>query len=190
MTPVLTIRDLSVDYAGAHPVHAVSQVDLELRRGELLGLAGESGCGKSTLAYAITRLLRPPAEVTAGSVTYSPSDGTEVDVFGLTGEELRRFRWKQVAMVFQGAMNALNPVITIRAQLEDVLVAHEPGLSKIERRRRCGELLELVGVDRRRLKAYPHELSGGMRQRVTIAMALALHPPVMTPGARSSRVIA
>jgi oligopeptide/dipeptide ABC transporter ATP-binding protein len=177
--PVLSIRDLSVDYAGAYPVHAVSEVDLELHRGELLGLAGESGCGKSTLAYAITRLLRPPAEVKSGSVTFRGPDGAEVDVFALGGEELRRFRWKRIAMVFQGAMNALNPVITVRSQLEDVLDAHEPGLSKQERRRRCGELLELVGVDRGRLRSYPHELSGGMRQRVTIAMALALRPPVM-----------
>ncbi|HEV8559315.1 MAG TPA: ABC transporter ATP-binding protein [Actinophytocola sp.] len=179
MTAVLSVRDLTVDYAGAHPVHAVSEVDLELHRGELLGLAGESGCGKSTLAYAMTRLLRPPAEVRSGTVTFREPGGDEIDVFGLGGEELRRFRWKRVAMVFQGAMNALNPVISVRSQLEDVLDAHEPGLSKQERRRRCAELLELVGVDRRRLTSYPHELSGGMRQRVTIAMALALRPPVM-----------
>jgi peptide/nickel transport system ATP-binding protein len=176
MTAVLTIGDLSVDYAGS--VHAVSDVDLELRRGEVLGLAGESGCGKSTLAYAVTRLLRPPGVVTSGSVTFHGPDG-DVDVFSLEGEELRRFRWKRIAMVFQGAMNALNPVLTVRSQLEDVLEAHDPGLSKQGRRLRSGELLELVGVDRGRLRAYPHELSGGMRQRVTIAMALALRPPVM-----------
>jgi peptide/nickel transport system ATP-binding protein len=176
---VLTVRSLDVDYLGARPVHAVRDVELTLDRGEVLGLAGESGCGKSTLAYAINRLLRPPARVARGSITFQPKEGPEIDVLALEGEPLRAFRWKSVAMVFQGAMNALNPVISIRAQLEDVFTAHEPAMTKQQRRQRCGELLELVGVSANRLSSYPHELSGGMRQRVMIAMALALNPDVM-----------
>jgi peptide/nickel transport system ATP-binding protein len=177
--PVLTVRGLSVDYVLADPVHAVREVDLELRRGEIVGLAGESGCGKSTLAYAVNRLLRPPAEVVAGQVTFHDGTAGDIDLLRLRGEELRRFRWRRMAIVFQGAMNALNPVLTVQAQFDDLLGAHRPELGKVARRQRAGELLELVAVDPRRVGSYPHELSGGMRQRVMIAMALALNPDVV-----------
>ncbi|WP_391653694.1 dipeptide/oligopeptide/nickel ABC transporter permease/ATP-binding protein [Streptomyces tamarix] len=177
--PVLTVERLNVVYGGETPVHAVKDVSFVLGRGEILGLAGESGCGKTTLAYAINRLHRPPAEVASGSVTFHDRDGTDVDVLGLESEELRRFRWAKLSMVFQGAMNALNPVISVHAQLDDVLTTHRPGMTRAERRERCAEVLRLVGVDPRRLDSYPHELSGGMRQRVMIAMALLLDPQVM-----------
>ena len=176
---VLTIDDVSVDYLVDEPVHAVRNVSLELARGEVLGLAGESGCGKSTLAYAVTRLLKPPALVTGGRIEFHSREGYAVDLTAIHGEDLRQFRWDKVAMVFQGAMNSLNPVINVQAQLEDVFSTHRPEMKKAERRRRAGELLERVGVDRARLKAFPHELSGGMRQRVMIAMALALEPQVL-----------
>ncbi|MBT8226961.1 MAG: ABC transporter ATP-binding protein [Dactylosporangium sp.] len=176
---VLTVRDLSVTYQVDRPVHAVRSVSLALRRGEILGLAGESGCGKTTLAYAVNRLHRPPAEITAGTVTFHDRNGDDVDVLALGTEQLRAFRWSELSMVFQGAMNALNPVLTIRAQLEDVLTTHRPQLSRRQRRARCREVLTLVGVDPRRLRAYPHELSGGMRQRVMIAMALLLDPQIV-----------
>ncbi len=176
---VLTVEHLSVVYQGPSPVHAVRDVSFTLRRGEILGLAGESGCGKTTLAYAVNRLHRPPAEVTSGSVTFHDRDGADVDVLALEPEELRAFRWSKLSMVFQGAMNALNPVITIGAQLDDVLITHRPDMSRDERRQRCAEVLELVGVDPRRLGSFAHELSGGMRQRVMIAMALLLDPQVM-----------
>lgn len=177
--PVLTVEDFSVEYQALSVVQAVQEVSLTLGRGEVLGLAGESGCGKSTLAYGINRLLKPPAVTTGGSVRFHGADGDDVDVRSLAGEQLRRFRWEQVSMVFQGAMNSLNPVKRIRAQLEDVFTTHRPQMSREERRTRCGDLLERVGVDRRRLESFPHELSGGMRQRVMIAMAMALDPQVM-----------
>jgi peptide/nickel transport system ATP-binding protein len=177
--PVITIDDFSVDYAGQVTTHAVKNVSLTLGRGEILGLAGESGCGKSTLAYGITRLLKPPALITSGSATFHSREGWSADLSTLSGEELRQFRWDKISMVFQGAMNSLNPVISIQAQLEDVFTTHRPELSRAERVQKCGDLLERVGVDRSRLKSFPHELSGGMRQRVMIAMAMALDPQVM-----------
>ncbi|HKT03068.1 MAG TPA: ABC transporter ATP-binding protein [Rugosimonospora sp.] len=177
---VLSVRDVAVDYAGARTVHAVRGVSFDLARGEVLGIAGESGCGKSTLAYAITRLLRPPARLVGGSMEFHPPGGGEpVDLTALAGEELRMFRWRRVAMVFQGAMNALNPVLSVRAQLADVLRAHMPELGRRQRAQRCRELLDLVGIEANRMSAYPHELSGGMRQRVMIAMAMALQPDVV-----------
>lgn len=177
--PVLTIEDFSVEYKGDRVVKAVKNVNLTLGRGEILGLAGESGCGKSTLAYGINRLLKPPAVITGGSAHFHSREGYAIDLNELTGEELRAFRWDKIAMVFQGAMNSLNPVISIQRQMEDIFATHRPELSKKDRRRRCGDLLERVGVDRARLRSYPHELSGGMRQRVMIAMAMALDPQVM-----------
>jgi peptide/nickel transport system ATP-binding protein len=177
--PVLTIENLSVDYLGERTVHAVKNVTLSLGRGEILGLAGESGCGKSTLAYGVNRLLKPPGLITSGTAEFHSREGDTIDLGTLAGEELRAFRWDKISMVFQGAMNSLNPVISIRAQMEDIFTAHRPQMGRKERRARCGDLLERVGVDRLRLRSFPHELSGGMRQRVMIAMAMALGPQVM-----------
>ncbi|WP_152365580.1 ABC transporter ATP-binding protein [Microlunatus speluncae] len=178
--PVLTVRDLTIDYLVAEPVHAVKAATFELRQGEILGLAGESGCGKTTLAYGLNQLHRPPAAITAGSVIFHDADsGRDIDVLALAGKELRSFRWSKVSMVFQGAMNSLNPVISVRAQLTDVIATHRPELGREDRLRRAEELLELVGVDPRRITSFAHELSGGMRQRVMIAMALALDPQLM-----------
>lgn len=176
---LLTVRDFSVVYDVNPPVEAVKNVTLELERGEILGLAGESGCGKTTLAYGIQRLLRAPAVITGGTVVFHDASGNDIDINALGTEEMRRFRWDKVSMVFQGAMNALNPVATIGAQLDDVFLVHRPDLSKRERRSACEELLEIVAVGRDRIRSYAHELSGGMRQRVMIAMALALRPQLM-----------
>lgn len=177
--PVLEASNVSVTYLVEPPVHAVKNVDLVLNRGEILGLAGESGCGKSTLAYGINRLLKPPAVLSSGHVVFHDRDGTDIDVTALSGEQLRAFRWKKISMVFQGAMNALNPVLSVRAQLFDVFATHRPGMSKKEKEETSRRLLKIVGVDPERINSFAHELSGGMRQRVMIAMALALNPQVM-----------
>ena len=176
---LLSIKDFSVVYDVDPPVEAVTNVTLELRRGEILGLAGESGCGKTTLAYGVQRLLKPPAVITSGSVVLHDADGSDIDVNALDPDEMRRFRWDKVSMVFQGAMNALNPVVPIGKQLGDVFEVHRPGLSRGERTDAVKELLEIVKVGAQRIRSYPHELSGGMRQRVMIAMALALRPQLM-----------
>ena len=164
----------TVEYGvGAKRARAVDGVDLTIHEGEIVGLAGESGCGKTTIANAVMQLLRPPARITGGSILFQGEN-----LLGKSTEELRRFRWRNVSMVLQSAMNALNPVMRVGDQFVDAMRAHE----RIDRRRalvRTGELLELVGIDRRRARAYPHELSGGMRQRVIIAMALALRPELI-----------
>ena len=167
---LVELRGLVVEYGR---VRAVDGVDLDILEGEVLGLAGESGCGKSTVANALMQILRPPARVVDGSIRFQGDE-----LIGRSKEELRRFRWRNVAMVFQSAMNALNPVMRIGDQFVDAMQAHE----KIDRKRalaRAGELLEAVGIDRSRLRAYPHELSGGMRQRVIIGMALSLNPELL-----------
>lgn len=176
---LLTVSDFSVTYDVQPPVAAVREVSIALRRGEILGLAGESGCGKTTLAYGVQRLLKDPAVITGGSAIFHDADGTDVDLIHLDEAAMRDFRWNKVSMVFQGAMNALNPVISVGDQLDDVFRAHRPKMSRRQRRQECGQLLEIVGVGTDRLRSFPHELSGGMRQRVMIAMALALRPQLM-----------
>ena len=176
---VLTARNVSIEYEVDPPVKAVRDVSLTLHRGEILGLAGESGCGKTTLAYGMNRLLKAPALMTDGEIVFHDRDGHDIDVVGLDGDGLRAFRWDKISMVFQGAMNSLNPVISVRAQIFDIFDTHRPGMSKKAKQERAEELLTLVGVDPNRLTSFPHELSGGMRQRMMIAMALALDPQVM-----------
>jgi peptide/nickel transport system ATP-binding protein len=170
---LVDVRGLHVDYGVARPVHAVDGVDLQIRAGEIVGLAGESGCGKSTVANAIMQILRPPARITGGSVFFRGED-----IVGKSPEQLRKFRWRNVSMVFQSAMNALNPVMRVGAQFVDMMQAHER-ISRRESLDRAGKLLDLVGIDPRRVNSYPHQLSGGMRQRVIIAMALALEPELV-----------
>lgn len=177
--PILVIQGLSVDYGyDEHPTHVLRHLDLTLGRGEILGLAGESGCGKSTLAYAATRLLPPPGLITGGSVLFQGPTGP-MDILRLSDAALRASRWRDTAIVFQGAMNSLNPVFTVGQQICDAIAAHVPGSTRASRKARAAELLDTVGISADRLRSYPHQLSGGMRQRVMIAMALALDPSIL-----------
>jgi peptide/nickel transport system ATP-binding protein len=171
---VLEVTGLTVEYAtAAGPVRAVDDVDLAVGPGEFLGVVGESGCGKSTMLFAIARLLSPPAEITAGSVRFAGRD-----LVTMTDKELSVLRWKDLSVVMQSAMNALNPVTSIGAQFKDTMVAH--GMkSRDEIHARSVEVLGLVGIDPIHLRSYPHQLSGGMRQRAMIAMALLFTPDLV-----------
>jgi peptide/nickel transport system ATP-binding protein len=172
--PLLDVQSLCVDYVTDDgPVRAVDEVSLEVGRGEVLGLAGESGSGKSTLAQAVMRLLPPPGVITGGRVLLEG-----VDLLGLDEDALRRVRWRRVSMVFQSALDALNPVLSIGEQLEDALVAHAVAKGR-GARDQAASLLEMVALPADALERFPHQLSGGMRQRVGIAMALALEPAVV-----------
>jgi peptide/nickel transport system ATP-binding protein len=172
--PILDVQDLSVDYlTDRGAVRAVDQVSFTLGAGEFLGVVGESGCGKSTLLFAIAQLLAPPAEVAGGSVTFRGQS-----LVGLTDRELAAVRWKDLSVVMQSAMNALNPVKSIGAQFRDAMRAHGTG-GRSEIADRSAEVLRMVGIDPVHLKSYPHQLSGGMRQRAMIAMAMLFTPELV-----------
>jgi peptide/nickel transport system ATP-binding protein len=172
--PLLDVRNLQVEFrTDRGPVRAVDNVSFSIKPGEVLGLAGESGSGKSTIALAIMRVLKSPAVITGGSVRFRNRD-----ILAMNDEDLEQFRWRDVSMVFQSAMNSLNPVMTIGDQIIDAIEAHTKTTKK-EARDRAAHLLNLVGIDSRRIDSYPHQLSGGMRQRAVIATALALDPPLM-----------
>ena len=171
---VLEVSDLSVEYAmEGGTVRAVDSVSFDLEPGEFLGVVGESGCGKSTLLFAIAQLLVPPADITGGSVVFRGHN-----MVGLTDRQLAAVRWKDLSVVMQSAMNALNPVKSIAAQFKDAMHAHGV-TSKHEIADRSAEVLAMVGIDPVHLKSYPHQLSGGMRQRSMIAMALLLTPELV-----------
>jgi peptide/nickel transport system ATP-binding protein len=171
---LLEINNLCVDYVSPNGVaRAVNDVTLQIKPGETLGIAGESGCGKSTLAFAIARLHKAPALISEGEILYK---GT--DILKMNDKALRAFRWNETSVVFQSAMNSLNPVITIGEQLTDVILAHKK-VTPQEAHDKAVELLAIVGMPGDRLKSFPHQLSGGMRQRVVIAIALALEPKLI-----------
>jgi peptide/nickel transport system ATP-binding protein len=163
-----------VEYAGeSGSVQAVDRVTLDVVQGEFLGIVGESGCGKSTLLFAVARLLSPPAEIVHGDVIF---DGK--NLVHMREKQLRHLRWRDYSVVMQSAMNALNPVMSIGSQLADAINAHGK-VSRRDARRRGASVLQLVGIDPIHLDSYPHQLSGGMRQRAMIAMALLFTPDLI-----------
>jgi peptide/nickel transport system ATP-binding protein len=182
---VLEVKDLSVDYGwGDNVVRAVNSVSLDVHRSQILGIAGESGSGKSTLVYGLTRLLRAPGVIAGGDVKLNlgkDEQGNEIsiDLLKANEKDLRKIRWSQVSIVLQSALSALNPVLRISKEFEEILKTHRPGMSRAERRARAVELLKMVGLEEDRLARYPHELSGGQRQRIMIALALALDPQLV-----------
>ncbi|MCS6835284.1 MAG: ABC transporter ATP-binding protein [Anaerolineae bacterium] len=177
-TPVLEVRDLRIYYETPKgDVHAVDGISFVLYQGETLGLVGESGCGKSTAAMGILQLITPPGRIVSGQVLM---DG--VDLLKLDERTLRQMRWSRLALVPQGAMNSLNPTMRVHQQIEDVIRQHQTKTKTFDRSQlkpRILELLSWVGLPERVYDMYPHELSGGMKQRVCIAMAVALHPGVI-----------
>ncbi len=173
--PLLRVRHLSTDFVSAEGqvAHALDDVSFDVHPGETLGLVGESGCGKTTTMMSLMRLLPSAGRITRGQVLY---DGQ--DLLALTQREMRRYRWKEMAMVFQSAMNALNPVYTVGDQIREAIVLHGM-MDKANANKRVEELLDLVGIAKARKNQYPHQYSGGMRQRAMIAMALACKPRLL-----------
>ena len=170
----LHIKDLNVEYIlkkGSHP--AVKNISFQVEQGEIFGLVGESGSGKSTVVQALISTLPPPAVITGGEVIID-----KIDVLSLSAIEVKKYRWKQISIVMQSALNALNPVMTVEDQIKDVLEIHK-NIAGIKADEKVEQLLRLVDVSRENAKSYPHQLSGGMRQRIVIAIALALTPPLI-----------
>ncbi len=176
MASVIEVKNLCVDYVtgGNSFVRAVDNVSFKIEEGQSLGLAGESGCGKSTIAYSLMRLHKPPAIISGGEILFQGEDILKYD-----NKKLQDFRWKDTSMVFQSAMNCLNPVSTLETQFYEIFKYHNITKNKAEVRAKAEELLALVGIPKERLQDYPHQFSGGMRQRAVIAMALALQPKLL-----------
>ncbi|MBN2794307.1 MAG: ABC transporter ATP-binding protein [Clostridia bacterium] len=172
---ILNVKDLKIEFnlSGHRKLHAVNGVSFSLNKGETLALVGESGSGKTTTALSLMKLLPDNGSIVEGEILYKNQS-----VINASAEKIRSLRWKEISIIFQGAMNALNPVLTIEKQLMDVIMHHDH-LEENEARIRAEELLKMVEIDVTRLKQYPHQFSGGMRQRVMIAMALACNPKIV-----------
>jgi oligopeptide/dipeptide ABC transporter ATP-binding protein len=172
----LDVRDLRVHYHTPEgEVIAVNGISFQVMRGELLGLVGESGCGKTTAAMGILRLVQPPGRIMGGQVILKD----KIDILALDKEELRRIRWTEISLIPQGAMNSLNPTMKVKDQIKDVIETHEGRQPKQALKERILDLLAMVGLPSRTYDMYPHELSGGMKQRVCIAMGIALDPTLV-----------
>jgi peptide/nickel transport system ATP-binding protein len=174
--PLLTVEDLTSYYRVMRGyVKAVEKCSFNIEKGEALGLAGESGCGKTTIALSLLRILPPGGKIIEGKIFL---DGT--DILQLNEDEMRReVRWKKISLVFQGAMNAMNPVVKVKDQIIEAIQLHEPHVSKKEAEERVSKLFELVGIEPSRAENYPFEFSGGMRQRAMIAMAISCNPELL-----------
>jgi peptide/nickel transport system ATP-binding protein len=173
--PVLEVQGLTTHYLTVRGwVRAVENISFNVEQGEALGIAGESGCGKSTVALSLLKILPPGGKIRGGKIVFNGQD-----LVPLSESEMRRIRWKGISIVFQGAMNALNPVFKVGDQIAEAIKTHEQGVSSSEVRERVAKLLETVGIEPSRANNYPHEFSGGMRQRALIAMALAANPVLL-----------
>ncbi len=173
--PVLQVQDLDVQYyTDAGVVYANNKINFELKPGERLGMVGESGSGKSTLALAILRMIKPPGKISGGRILLD-----DIDLTSLSEEEMRQVRSSQISMVPQGAMNSLNPVMKIKDQLMDTMVDHNLGLTNVQMEKVVSDSLKAVELDPRVGNMYPHELSGGMKQRACIAIAIVMAPKVI-----------
>ena len=174
-TPLLSIRNLTVDFVlpDGRTSHALEEVSFDVHAGQTLGLVGESGCGKTTTLMAVMRLLPSNGRITGGRILYH-----DLDLLSLTERQMRAYRWKEMAMVFQSAMNALNPVMRIDDQISEAIVLHQL-MNSAQAARRVDTLLEMVGIAKERGDQYPHQYSGGMRQRAMIALSLACSPSVL-----------
>lgn len=178
----MDLENLQISYATPKgEVKAVRSVSLRIRKGEIIGLVGESGCGKSTLAMSFLKLIMPPGRIVNGKILYFGYDGggdsAPVSVLELPQGRLRRYRWKEVSMIFQGSMNSLNPVMRVEDQLVDVMIDHD--FTENEAIRSVDRYLTMAGLDPGTKRAYPHQLSGGMKQRVAIAIALTCSPKLI-----------
>jgi peptide/nickel transport system ATP-binding protein len=172
---LLDVENLKTCYLTKRgPVRAVDGVSFQVKQGQAMGLAGESGCGKTTVALAIMKILPTIGRITEGKILLK-----DLDIVKMSEKEMKKIRWKRISLVFQGAMNALDPLYSLGDQIAEAILTHETGSDKRDAKKRAEELLELVGMERKRVKSYPHELSGGMRQRGLIAMALACRPELL-----------
>ena len=173
--PVLQVEHLTTNYKTLRGwVRAAEDVSFDLEKGQAMGLVGESGCGKTTIALSLLKLLPQAGRIRKGKILLNGQD-----VVKMSDREVRKIRWKEIAIIFQGAMNALNPVFKISDQITEAIRAHESNISKSNARDRVAALFEMVGIDPGRMDNYPHEFSGGMRQRALIAMALSTNPEVL-----------
>ncbi|HXW79474.1 MAG TPA: ABC transporter ATP-binding protein, partial [Acidimicrobiales bacterium] len=180
VTPILEVSDLTVKYKTLQgDSTAVDHVDLTVDRGEILGIAGESGCGKTTLASSVLRLLRPPGHITGGSAMFHIGSGDQIDLINVDERRLRAIRWNHLAYLPQGSMNSLNPVMKVQDQFIDVMQLHLADMDQKQIADQVPELLAHVGLDPSVARMYAHELSGGMKQRVIMALAVALHPDLL-----------
>ncbi|MBX8636097.1 MAG: ABC transporter ATP-binding protein [Thermoplasmata archaeon] len=177
---LMELQDMQINYrTRAGRINAVRSVSMDIRKGEIIGLVGESGCGKSTLAMTFLKLIMPPGEIVGGKLLYYGYDNGEgpVSVMELQGGKLRRYRWKEVSMIFQGSMNSLNPVMRVEDQIIDVMIDHD--FPEEEARTNVDKYLSMAGMDPSTKRSYPHQLSGGMKQRVAIAIALTCSPKLI-----------